>query len=111
LADLPGMVRDLLKNGKLVKAGNFSATVNFLGSRIRKVGLGLVIVHPVGQTAIEPLQVDAFPELGLGAEANRLDDQCRAARAHGKPIQLGCSDEYPFSSTIRGVGLSTNADA
>jgi hypothetical protein len=39
LAALPGIVRELLVTGKLVKPGNFSATVNFLGSRIRKVGL------------------------------------------------------------------------
>ena len=38
-AALPGMVRELLATGKLVNPGNFSATVNFLGSRIRKVGL------------------------------------------------------------------------
>jgi len=40
LAALPGIVSELLVNGKLVKPGNFSAIVNFLGSRIRKVGLG-----------------------------------------------------------------------
>src|SRR5271157_3336349 len=39
LAALPGIVSELLVNGKLVKPGNFSAIVNFLGSRIRKVGL------------------------------------------------------------------------
>jgi hypothetical protein len=40
LAAFPGIVRELLVNEKLVKPSNFSATVNFLGSRIRKVGLG-----------------------------------------------------------------------
>jgi len=39
LAALPGMVRELLVTGKLVKPGNFSATINFLGSQIRKGGL------------------------------------------------------------------------
>ncbi|MGO9814687.1 MAG: hypothetical protein ACLP53_28475, partial [Isosphaeraceae bacterium] len=39
LAALPGMERELLVTGKLAKPGNFSASVNFLGSRIRKVGL------------------------------------------------------------------------
>jgi hypothetical protein len=41
LAALPGMVGELLVTGKLVKPGNLSATINFLGSRIRKVGLVL----------------------------------------------------------------------
>src|SRR5208337_3179789 len=40
LAALPGMVRELLVTGNLVKPGNFSVSVNFLGYRIRKVGLG-----------------------------------------------------------------------
>src|SRR5271157_5252877 len=40
LAALPGMVRELLVTGKLAKPGNFTASVNFLGYRIRKVGLG-----------------------------------------------------------------------
>src|SRR6266446_5039832 len=39
LAALPGIVRELLVTGKLVKPGNFSATVHFLGYRLRKVGL------------------------------------------------------------------------
>src|SRR4051812_4559740 len=39
LAALPGIGRELLVNGNLVKPGNFSAAVNFMGSRIRKVGL------------------------------------------------------------------------
>jgi len=34
LAALPGMVRELLVTGRLVKPGNFSATINLLGSRI-----------------------------------------------------------------------------
>jgi hypothetical protein len=42
LAALPGIVSKLLVNGELVKPGNFSATVNFLGSRIRKVGLAWI---------------------------------------------------------------------
>src|SRR2546423_1317593 len=42
LAALPGIVRELLVTGNLVKPGNFSATINFLGSRIRKAGLGLL---------------------------------------------------------------------
>src|SRR6266446_5505478 len=41
LAALPGMVRELLVTGKLVKPGNFSATINLLGSRIRKAGLAV----------------------------------------------------------------------
>jgi hypothetical protein len=36
---LPGMKRELLVTGKLAKPGNFSASVNFLGYRMRKVGL------------------------------------------------------------------------
>src|SRR5208282_2883121 len=40
LAALPGMVRELLVTGNLAKPGNFSVSVNFLGYRIRKVGLG-----------------------------------------------------------------------
>src|SRR5208337_3105745 len=40
LAALPGMVRELLVTGNLVKPGNLSVSVNFLGYRIRKVGLG-----------------------------------------------------------------------
>src|SRR5208337_5131170 len=43
LAALPGMVRELLVTGNLVKPGNLSVSVNFLGYRIRKVGL--VIEH------------------------------------------------------------------
>jgi hypothetical protein len=39
LAALPGIVRVLLATGKLVKPGNSRVTINFLGSRIRKVGL------------------------------------------------------------------------
>src|SRR4051812_34429263 len=40
LAALPGMGRELLASGKLAKPGNLSATVNFMGYRLRKVGLG-----------------------------------------------------------------------
>jgi len=58
LAAFPGIVRELLVNEKLVKPGNFSATVNFLGSRIRKVGLG------VGSgTHASPASSDAQSEL------------------------------------------------
>src|SRR2546423_1232080 len=39
LAALPGIVRELLVNGKLVKPGNFSVIVNLSGARIRKVGV------------------------------------------------------------------------
>jgi hypothetical protein len=42
LAALPGMVRELLVTGKLVKPGNSSAIINLLGSRIRKAGLSRV---------------------------------------------------------------------
>jgi hypothetical protein len=35
------MVKALLVTGKLVKPGNFSVTVNFLGSQLRFVGLGI----------------------------------------------------------------------
>src|SRR5208337_4478478 len=49
LAALPGMVRELLVTGNLVKPGNFSVSVNFLGYRIRKVGLAMsfLIAHQV----------------------------------------------------------------
>jgi RNA-directed DNA polymerase len=47
LAALPGIERELLVTGKLVNPGNFSATVNFLSSRIRKVGLGFT--HSCGR--------------------------------------------------------------
>jgi hypothetical protein len=42
LAALPGMERELPVTGDLAKPGNFSATVNFLGYRIRQVGLAIV---------------------------------------------------------------------
>src|SRR5208337_4890095 len=50
LAALPGMVRELLVTGNLVKPGNFSVSVNFLGYRIRKVGL-------VASTYVESLNL------------------------------------------------------
>src|SRR4051812_44080267 len=46
LAALPGMGRELLVTGKLAKQGNFSASVNSLDYRIRKVGLGTLPVAP-----------------------------------------------------------------
>src|SRR3954454_3831191 len=42
LAALPGMVKRLLVTGKIVDPGNFGATVNSLGSQLRKAGLALL---------------------------------------------------------------------
>jgi hypothetical protein len=39
LAALPGIVRELLATGRIVNPGNFGATVNFMGSQLRIVGL------------------------------------------------------------------------
>src|SRR5208337_257629 len=70
LAALPGMVRELLVTGNLVKPGNFSVSVNFLGYRIRKVGLarepGVGLV--AGRLQNLPVltgQVAAYPMLGI----------------------------------------------
>src|SRR4051812_34225371 len=48
LAALPGIVRELLATGRIVNPGNFSATVNFLGLQLRKVGLGFLCVDSKG---------------------------------------------------------------
>src|ERR1700730_4757378 len=63
LAALPGIVRVLLATGKLVKPGNSRVTINFLGSRIQKVGLGITLVVPWGQPR-PPVERPPHPPFG-----------------------------------------------
>src|SRR5271157_2867759 len=77
LAALPGIVSELLVNGKLVKPGNFSAIVNFLGSRIRKVGLGSMVLSLSAALAmragLRPEQLD-MDELEYYTVAGQVAD-------------------------------------
>src|SRR5208282_4189516 len=73
LAALPGMVRELLVIGNLAKPGEFSVSVNFLGYRIRKVGLAC-------------LSITSRPALG-GTRPSRLISHLLAS--HSRRPEIG----------------------
>src|SRR5512140_2214844 len=83
LAALPGMERELPVTGDLAKPGNFSATVNFLGYRIRQVGLGVSLAEPSGWSPSH--------------QAPQGDAPCRTLRSSG-PSGNPCSRPSPGRS-------------
>src|SRR5436305_1774326 len=109
LAALPGIVSELLEDGKLVKPGNFTATVNFLGSRIRKVGLG----HH--RKAVLTFKAMAFSPDGKAVLTGSADPTARLwDAATGQPIgppleHRAAVDAVSFSPDGKAV-LTTSAD-
>ena len=104
LAALPGMVRELLVTGNLVKPGNFSVSVNFLGYRIRKVGLvkAFKVTEEEHADAFERFAnaflVDDYPELkALGGKKDKGMDAYIYDDEAGKAIIVVQSCVSPAS--------------
>ena len=72
LAALPGMVRQLLVTGDLAKPGNFSAIVNSLGYRIRKIGLVCRVLFCQLANAAPATAAAADGRIGWSGEAETL---------------------------------------